>query len=333
MPLRIVFYTDVHLRDNPPPSRRDDYRDSIFKKLEFMAQVASKTTPGIKTVTVCGGDMMDIKKWTQNSYGLVIGLMKIMKSTGCPNFILDGNHDLLADKETSLDSQPIGAVLHSGYAELLRDTGDLGGVVIRGFPFEEVPDFSKLQLSKEDLALQATGVKFVIVIHQYFSEKAGAIHGTPIYSYDEVAKYGYDLYLFGHYHVDQGVFVNDRDQTFVNIGSLSRGGYGDDALSRIPKIASITIDQEITVETLSVPCLPGDAIFDLEVKEMEKTHNTKLDEFITTLQASTLMGGTEATTSVDKELDKLGEGLTGDDLVVLEKVKEFLRLAAEELRK
>ncbi len=333
MPIDIMYYTDVHLRDNPPPSRRDNYKESIFAKLEFMAEKARSCD-----LTLCGGDLFDLKPWNQNSYSMVIRLMKLLKSTGVDNYILDGNHDLLADRESSISGQPIGAIIESGAAQLVRShliEKDGTRLVLKGFPFAESPDFSLLQLTPEELEMKKNGVKFAVVIHQYFSQKAGSIHGTPIYSYDEVAQYGYDLYFFGHYHIDQGVYVNMDGQVFVNPGSLSRGGYGDDAITRIPRLVKVSVGETIDWEYFLVPCPPGEEIFDLELKGMEKKHNEEMDKFVSALKASTLSADLEADAGeikeeTDKVLQKIEEDMEPE---IITMVKDYLQKASEVLDK
>lgn len=338
--LKFLHYTDIHLRETNPPSRLGDFREDVLGKLRQIVGIARKYKVDF---TVCGGDLFDSKKPMATKHSTVTSVAEIFNSLNIPHLIVPGNHDLTGDAMNSLPEQPLGVLLETRVFRQIRNEvfhskktakpskGDLS-IRIQSFPFEEEPVLSEMVVQENE----DTKVDFNILgIHVYASPKGGTLFGkTKVFSYGELAITNHDMYLLGHYHADNGVIrtVLKKEQTFVNIGSVTRGDYGDENLSRIPKVCVVTIDKDdegvITVTTEEIPLVvrPNEETFDLEKKEKLKENKEKATEFVTKLQVAT------QSVETDMKVEEQVSILTTEK-EVLETTMYYMNAAAEELNK
>lgn len=315
--IRFIHYTDVHLQAGNPPSRIGSYRDDLLDKLRHIAELSVEHKVNF---TVCGGDLFHHKKPVSTPHSLVVDTMEMLHSTGVPNFIVPGNHDMQYDSMDTLAEQPLGVLLQAGVLRQMKDQEITSGtlkVKLWSHPFEEQPDLGQLMMTGEGQA----DVN-ILGIHIYSAPLGGKLFGTRIYSYEDLAVTGHDIYLMGHYHADNGVTqtreYTDKEQTFVNIGSLSRGDYGDETVSRTPKCCLVTIKKEkgkstITYKVIAVRSKPASEVFDLDKKEKIEKQKVETAAFVQELQ----------TAAVRLDNDKPLE----DDLTELISEKDVMDLA------
>ena len=321
---KIMHYNDVHLQDNNPPSRLGSYKADILAKLAYIFKVSKEHKVDC---TVCGGDLFNPKKPGSITHALVREVAEVLVGTGVTNFIVPGNHDMQYDSMDTLDEQPLGVLMETGVLRQM-DTqvlskGDLS-VKFWSHAFDETPDLGAMKLtSREDVDVHVLG------IHVYASSKGGKLHTTKVYSYAEIGSTDHDLYLFGHYHADNGVVRNKDGQVFVNVGSVSRGDYGDENLNRQPNCCLITITKDnnkITVETLVIPieCKASTEVFDLEKKEKLAKQKVDTEAFVQELQLASEQ--TEGTLPIAEELKELAT-----DKEIYDMAMEYLQKGEESL--
>jgi len=324
--IKFIHYTDVHVQENNPQSRKGSYLDDILAKLHKIGAYAKKYEADF---TVCGGDLFNIKRPDHNTHRMVYRVIGALNSMGENNFIVPGNHDIRFDREATLSEQPLGVLIESGVLRLLRDeTWRKAGLSVnyRAYPFEEEPDFSTMVLDKKECDVNILG------LHIYATPKGGDMFGTKLHSYEEVSNTGHDIYTFGHYHKDQGVQELEHrgfKQTFVNVGSVSRGDYGDENVNRVPKCCLVTIskddDGNITQEfkELELEAKPAEDVFDLDKKERKVKQEEEASKFAAELEkAAKEKDGGDA--SIDGELQSLDI-----NEAVKTRTKEYLARAHE----
>ena len=325
--LTLVHFTDIRLQDHNPPSRLGSYRKDILDKLRRVGDIGASYGASAYT---CGGDWFHDKAPTKTSYSLSYELGTILKSFGAPVLTVLGNHDLRFDRTDTMPEQPIGSLLNGGIiklqdGEILRE----GGVSVRmaGFDFSEEPSLESISLKDE---LKPLADYHVLSLHVYASPSGGTLYGkTRLFSYKELLTLGYDVILLGHYHSDQGVLKLTRDDGsschFVNIGSLSRGEYGDEVLNRVPKCCVVSFGKEEGVSFTEVPvgARPASEVFDVQEKQEIKRKEQEAAKFVEQLKAAS-MEKKEATV---KSPEELLETVLVDDEAVLSKVRGFLETA------
>lgn len=305
--ISFIHYTDVHLMAGNPPSRIGSYREDILDKLRHIAELSVQHKVDF---TVCGGDLFHHKKPASTPHSLVVDTTEVLNSTGVPNYIVPGNHDIQYDNMETIPEQPLGVLIQSGTLRQMKDQvvqkGNLK-VKLWSHPFDEQPDLSVAALTdREDIDTHILG------IHIYSAPVGGKLFSTRVYSYDDLGATGHDVYLLGHYHADNGaVHSSDygpHEQLFVNIGSLSRGDYGDENIARQPQCCLVKVTKKgtktvVTSQVIPVRCKQASEVFDLEKKEKLESQKQETATFVQELQDAA--SRIEADTSVEEDLKEL----------------------------
>jgi DNA repair exonuclease SbcCD nuclease subunit len=274
---KIITFTDIHLADKNPSSRIDNYMESILNKLEQARDICINRKVD---VALCGGDIFHIKTPTKNSHFLVSRTIDILKSFPCPVYSIYGNHDLRQDNITTLPKQPFYTLVKSGGLTYLSDEMfDKGNIRIFGMDYCSFP-------TEEDFNKENKGEKIQIcVAHVNASSQFSDLFGEKVYRYQDLQHTSPNIFVFGHYHPDQGIEIHNNKH-FINVGSLSRGSLKKDELSRIPNLGYVEIDDnyEIKCEKIPLKVLPAKDIFDLEMKGKEEKEQEEIEKFITEMK-------------------------------------------------
>lgn len=307
--IKLIYFTDPHIQDGCPPSRKGDYREQIFAKMVDIGRMANEHKCDF---AVCGGDVFEYQLPEKNKYSVVNRLIDVFRGYGIPLYGVEGNHDLRNDRQDSIASQPIGALIRSGvYKHLRREVIKVGDLSLGmfGFDFEENPDYDSLVCDTE-------GLDFTLaVLHMYASRKGGDMFGTKVHAYEDLARLPYNDFFFGHYHCDQGVEMIG-EKKFINVGSVSRGSYGDDNVNRIPRVVIYTVTKhdDGTVTSTAEPieisvAKPGDEVFDVVRQESIEKNRKETAAFAEELK--------RVRTSVSEDQEEESE-LSSDIQVMLE---------------
>ncbi|MBD3261265.1 MAG: hypothetical protein GF334_06205 [Candidatus Altiarchaeales archaeon] len=328
--LRFMTFTDVHISSVNPQSRRGDYLGDILDKLKQIRDVGQKLGAQFY---LCGGDLFNLKAPMKNPHSLNRTLIELFRSFKGDVYTTEGNHDLRFDSYETFNEQPLAVLYQSGALLQLREsviTHEGVSVRIRSFPFEEEPDLESLPKAKDDVDLN------VCVLHLYSSPQGGMLYKHKLFSYPEISSLGDDIFLLGHYHVDQGIEtlgINGKDQTFINLGALSRGSLVEDNIQRTPRIGYVEITKtgdevKVSTKAIRLKVKPATEVFDLEEKDQEQKKLKEAEEFVEKLKDDSFEEDLEGEDRVVAALDKLKI-----DKKVLEKVSYFLTSAHEELEK
>lgn len=284
--LDLISVGDVHASDVSPGSRIDDYRATVFGKLDKIREIAIKAKVGGVIFT---GDIFDKKVPLRNSHSLVRGLIDTFQSFPCPCYSAVGNHDLTNDRLDSLPKQPLGVVFQSGSLIELKPEGivrEVGSLKVRlaATSYNEIdplPECRKVVRGGCD-ALVTAG-------HFFATPEGGPFFKHTAVSYAQLAETETDIWVLGHIHTDQG--IGERgNKYFINIGSLTRGTLDDDNLTRKVKIGHISIVKEASATTWKVqqvvlPVAPVDQVFDLEKRREKEVERQEIEKFVQGLES------------------------------------------------
>lgn len=286
--MKILSFTDLHLSDYNPSSRKDNYRESLFNKLE---QIRSVVKSQKVDVVVESGDLFHIKAPTKNSHSLVRSTIEMFKSFGCPVVGIAGNHDLMYNSLDLAWKQPLSVVEAAGAIFLcdawrdkeFRIEKDGVSLKITGFPYIE--DFK----AEECARIKRTGEDWILnLLHIFASENPGDFFGSRVYGYTEFFDYEPDIQVFGHWHRQQGVKAYDvkgKNKCFVNLGSLSRGSLHYEEVTKTPKIALIDLTKTtIKAMTVSLKCIPAEDCFIMKEREVVKQRTEETEKFVGKLE-------------------------------------------------
>ena len=175
------------------------------------------------------------------------------------------------------------------------------GPIVRvvGIPYHgtsyDMERFTSIEKGDEDI--------LICVAHVLASHKGGTMfEGEDIIKYADLVDTAPDVFMFGHWHKNQGVEEIGGKQ-FVNIGSLTRGSLSQDNLDRVPAAAVLRCTEkgvEIEVKPLNVR--PAVEVFDVEGRERQVKRQVEMDSFVTAIRDALQPA---------KEGETLAEAVTG----------------------
>ena len=112
-----------------------------------------------------------------------------------------------------------------------------------------------------------------------------------IIKYSDLADLDPDVWMFGHWHQDQGI-TKIGDKTIVNVGSLTRGSLTQDNMDRIPTpiLLDFSLDG-VLIERLDLEIKPSEEVFDLERKAKKEATNFTMEKFAESIKESLSVKG------------------------------------------
>lgn len=279
--LSFLFRTDTHLQDNSPVSWKADYTEEIWNSLRQVGELAKKHEVN---AVLDGGDYFHIKAPSKTSHHLVQKTAVIHQAYPCPILMATGNHDIRYNNLETLERQPLGTLYASRVFDQLEERvfedGDLRVRVV-GVPYSPnltLTDMMSIQKQKGDTHL-------IAVVHTLASLKPPAsvedFWNEPVFSYESlVSRNGPDVFMFGHWHKDQGVEAVGG-KYFVNQGALSRGSLVRENLERTPQVALLEFDgSDLKIQTIKLEVAPACDVFDLEKKAVQERERQDIDQFV-----------------------------------------------------
>ena len=300
--IRLVWRTDVHLSDRSPSSRTDDWTKTVLGKLDQVGRVAAKVNAA---AVLDGGDFFHVKSPTRNSHRLIQEVASLHATYPCPVYANVGNHDCVYGDIDYLDQQPLGVLFASGVFERCYDAHEAwftqDGVTVRvvGIPYHGTQyDMDRFNITK------GTEDYLVVMAHVLASQKGGTMfEGEDIVKYADLAGLDPDLWLFGHWHKDQGVTDLGNGKKVVNVGSLSRGTLSQDDLDRKPACVVLSFSDTMQINVVRLKIHPSEDIFDLDAKFRSQTRDSTMDHFIEVMRESLVIEGGKSLAEVIRETD------------------------------
>jgi DNA repair exonuclease SbcCD nuclease subunit len=311
--IRLIWRTDVHLSDRAPSSRTDDWADTVFNKLEQIRKVAEKISAD---AIIDGGDFFHIKSPSKNSHELVRRTADLHRLYPCPVYCVPGNHDCTYGDYSFLPQQPLGVLYSTGVYKRLYDEHEAifvspEGVKVRvvGIPyhgnFYDLNRFKNLKKGDEDVLICAA--------HVLASLDGGKMfEGEDIIRYADLLDTAPDVYLFGHWHKDQGI-EKLGSKTFVNVGSLTRGSLSQDDVQRRPACVVLNCSKTgVDPKIIRLKVGSPEEVFDLEGRERQISRQENMDEFVgkikeTLLSEDTGLSLTETVSAMEEVASEVKE--------------------------
>lgn len=279
----LVWRSDVHLADQPPQSRTDNWAETILGKVRQIGEVARR----VKAQAVLdGGDFFHVKSPTRNSHALVRWASEVHRAYPCPVYSTIGNHDVKYGNTDFLNESPLGVLFETGLFRRLYDEHEVTfgkeiKVRVVGIPYHgpsyDLERFSTLRKGDEDW--------LVAVVHCLASLDGGTLFDKEdVISYPDLLDWAPDVWCFAHWHKNQGI-RQIRTKSVVNIGSVARGSLAQDDLERTPSCAILKFSKtkvEIVEHPLDVQ--PAEAVFDLEGHERARERESSVETFVDNLR-------------------------------------------------
>lgn len=309
--LRWMFVGDPHLSSATPVSRKDEYQNSMLKKIVDLARFADENQVDF---VIIGGDVFHIK--TQPD-GFMVAVTLALKTFKVPVYTIIGNHDILYTNVDSVRRTPLGILISSGILKWMNsikitvgDDNSEKKVLIQGLDYHlrpVIPD----RLPGYDKAF--------LVAHQFTPHGMQFGEGDESFNEGEYQRSKWDVFYLGHDHMTYPVSVVSGKPT-VRPGALSRGT--KHIQNRMRDVMFTVTDVVMKDENLKVDfyqeklkVLPADEIFsDVQIKREDVSK--QMTEFVRSLRDREL--------SDNDEIDTLVRNLCGENEVLYRLVKGYL---------
>ena len=308
--ITLIWRTDTHLSDRTPQSRTDNWTDTVLGKLKQVGEIAKAENAA---AVLDGGDFFDVKSPARNSHRLIRKVADIHREYPCPVYATVGNHDCVYGDINFLDQQPLGVLFSTGVFQRLyhqyevyfnemgiypfvRGGADGGWVV--GSPFVNSDSFvvrvvgvpymgTSYDLDFLRSIKKGTEDYLVVAVHMLASPKGGTMYeGEDIFKYADLGGLDPDIFLFGHWHKDQGIDQVTAGKWIVNIGSLTRGTLAQDDISRQPSVAILRFGDQIKIEQRVLDHQPAGKVFNLASRQLVEERSAQMADFVDSLQES-----------------------------------------------
>lgn len=244
--MRILYFTDTHIRGTTPKNRKDDYTDTLEKKfLEILEIIKDEKIDFV----IHGGDLFDRP---DISVSIVSKFANIINRIKVPIYMVSGNHDIYGHNPLTVNRTMVGLLDNLGIINIIDNMG-------------------KIILEKDDIKVQLTGQpyiysiddpnnrKYYIVddIDQGIDYSIHLVHGMlldrpfikgiPFTLIDDIKTTKADITLSGHYHSGFKKTIIDG-KYFINPGSIVRITNSLREMERQPQVAIIDLNEEIDIK-------------------------------------------------------------------------------------
>jgi DNA repair exonuclease SbcCD nuclease subunit len=285
--LRFISSSDEHCADLNIGFRKDNYREAIFSKLVWQGEMLQKFNAN---AMLRGGDFWHVKAANKTTMASLVRAVGIHRRYSCPTHAIAGNHDMSSNDLESIDRQPLGVMLKSGVFKGMNNVFEDGSMRVRIIGVDYTTDLAEDGLCELVKKRDDTSNYTIAFVHALAemkpSDKIQSFFHEKVFDYRDLVFEGCpDVYVFGHYHKDQGIREH-LGVKFVNLGAIARGALTFENLERKPKVSLIKCNsQGISIEECIVPHADAAQVFDLERKKKLDLVRHDMDEFITQLRS------------------------------------------------
>jgi len=273
--MKILYFTDPHIRANSPGSRLDDFPEAILSKLEWVGDYAEDNH--IKTILV-GGDWLDRPDIAYSMLDKFTEVLIRWKGKGIDVYTVLGNHDLYGYNPQTFSRTALSLLVRFGLLKRLSKAPlEIDNVSITGVDAhflldknDNVDDYVIVDGAKDKLKIH--------VVHGFLdNEKWENVPSTAI---KDIAHTSADIILTGHEHTGYGV-VKKSGKIFCNPGALARVTAGIGDVNQEVKVAIIDSEKK-DIELIKLPldiAKPSSEVLDRDKLVREKEHKSKLAAF------------------------------------------------------
>lgn len=283
--MKILYFTDTHIRGNTPKNRKDTFIDTLENKFNEIVGMIEKFNIDF---VLHGGDLFDRP---DVSIAIVSKFAKILSKIKVPFYLVSGNHDIYGHNPETINRTMIG----------LLDVLDLV-TIING---------KKIILEKDNIKVELSGQPYVYDIdspenlHYYLIQDKNpkvnySIHmvhgmlldkpfikGIPYTLIDDIKHTAADITLSGHYHRGFRTTKTDDGKYFINPGSLVRVTNSLQEIERKPKAVLLEIAEDIKVKNIFLEsALPGEEVLDRKQIEANTFKNERMLQFKETINVA-----------------------------------------------
>lgn len=276
--MKLLFFTDTHIRGTSPKNRKDNLPETLEKKLKEIKRIIEEYKIDF---VLHGGDLFDRP---DISVSVVSNFASILNSFNVPIYIISGNHDVYGHNPNTLNRTMLG-LLDALKVVRIVDKNDTiylekEGIKVQltGHPYTyDIDDQSNRSYYIVNEIPQDVNYS-IHMVHGMLLNKP-FIEGIPYTLIDDIKDTKANITLSGHYHSGFGI-INTNGKYFINPGSLVRVTNSLAEIDRMPKVVLIELNQSINIELIQLKSSSqGKEILDRQEIENHIFKSERLFEF------------------------------------------------------
>lgn len=284
--MKLVFMTDTHGRANNPSSRKDDFPETVLKKISWVIDFANKNDAAV----LHGGDWLHRPDVTP---AFISRLAEVLSNCNNPIFTVVGNHDIYGYNPRTFERTPFHIVQALGVLKRLHPEGlvyekDGERVCLSGADAQYDVDSTPDAYMTAGSEIQEN-IPRIHVVHGFLTLNEWPNVACTVL--DKVLDTQADILLTGHEHSGYGV-IKKNGKIFCNPGSLLRVTAGVGDINQDVKVALINVEGGASdIELVRLPldiARPADEVLDREKLLSEKEHERRMLSFSTNLESASL---------------------------------------------
>lgn len=306
--MKLLYFTDTHIRGNSPKNRTDDFSKSLEKKLYEIKDIVKREKVDY---ILHGGDLFDRP---DVSISISSYFSKILLDMGVPIYMISGNHDVYGHNPQTINRTILGFLDTLGVINLIDRKNYIilkkGGIslLLTGQPYVYDVDNNKdyyYQRHEEILVDYRVHMVHGMLLDRPF------IKGIPYTLVDDILDTDVDILLSGHYHAGFNT-IEKNGKYFINPGSLVRISNSLSEISRKPRVVIIELKDSINIKDVYLKnIIAGDKVLDRTEIENSMFKGERILEFKQTIDSSInfekmdmneLIMEVSMATNVDKEV-------------------------------
>ena len=269
--MKLLIFTDSHIRASTPRSRIDDYPTAMWEKFRQISQIIVEQ--GINTILI-GGDLFDAP---DPSTSIVNSYLQLFTYWNIPIYSIVGSHDKFGYNDSTLYRTGLGTLIASGIIKLLDETQRIGyntqiAGVSHSYDLDEnsATDYYRKKLDPNEYLIQ--------ICHGMTLDGPW---GFGKYTNVRDIKTEADLLVCGHYHPGFAP-VQVGDTTIINVGSLGRTENIQRQYS--PGVVVMTTDTPGEESWEFIPLNVPENVFSTKEVKAEKVFGEDISVFIQLLK-------------------------------------------------
>lgn len=283
--MRILYFTDTHIRGTTPKNRKDNLLETLERKFNEIVNIINSENIDF---VLHGGDLFDrpdISPSIVRKFAMILNNIKV------PIYAISGNHDVYGHNPNTLHRTMLGLFDGIGLLNLIDEE-------------------KKIILKKDNIKVQLTGTPYkygidsdknnsAYIVNEKDKDINYAIHlthgmlldkpfiqGIPYTLIDDILETKADITLCGHYHSGFGI-KEYNGKYFINPGSLIRITNSLKEIKRIPKVLILDINEDIKFDFYYLKSAEdGEKILDRSIIEKNMFRSEKMIYFKQSVDSS-----------------------------------------------
>ncbi len=245
--MKLLYFTDTHLRGTAPQNRTDDFVQTLLDKLDEIIGIAHDQQIDY---IIHGGDLFDRP---DVALSVVKQFLSVLLKWEKPYYFVIGNHDIYGHNLETINRTALGILMEVGmFIPLTKQPifWEKDGIVVQvtGAPYsydiDKDPERKSYVIDTKDLRAD-----YAIHVTHGFLTDLSLSELIPHTKISQIAHTKADLTLVGHYHQGFGL-VEDQGKLFLNPGAMVRISNHLTEMKRRPHVAVISLDDHINVNLI-----------------------------------------------------------------------------------